>query len=432
MMKLIRFLEKQYSDLSDAGINEMRHKMILLITLFWLYGRMVLFSPLLLIIKIIKPIVLIRIGKLLSSRIGHFAANTELVILESRRGINNPSKRHFDLFFFDTENSSNFFMAKKWKEKFIILPTFILKPIDQLISIFSGAKDHQILPSKNDRDIHNLIEDSPPSITFTEQERELGEAGIKDLGVLPHAPFVCLIVRDNAYLNMHLKPRDKETYSYHNYRDCDIKRYLMTAEKLTQKGYYVVRMGVIVKEALVSNNPMIIDYANSGKRTEFMDVYLGAKCKFCISTGLGWDAIPFALFRKPCLYAPILPIGYFPTYISQTLLITKVHYSRQLKRNLTMSEIADLGLDLATHSKKFIDQNVDLIEPSPEDIWEAAQEMIEMVEGGGNYSEDDENLQNKFWELYPKKTHNTTQLHGQLRARIGKSFLLNNVSWLLK
>ena len=95
-------------------------------------------------------------------------------------------------------------------------------------------------------------------------------------------------------------------------------------------------------------------------------------------------------------------------------------------------EIADLGLDLATSSSDFTDQNVDLIEPSPEDIWEAAQEMIEMVEGGGNYSEDDENLQKKFWELYPKKTFNTTQWHGQLRARIGKSFLLNNVSWLLK
>ena len=432
MMKLIRSLEKQYSDLSVGGIKEMRRKMILLITLFWLYGRMVLFSPLLLIIRIIKPIVLIRIGRLHSRRIGHFAANTELVILESRRGINNPSKKYFDLFFLEKGNSSNSFLTKKWKEKLIILPTLILDPIYQLILIFPGAKDHQILPSNHDRDIHNLIEDSPPSITFNQQEIELGEAGIKDLGVLPHKPFVCLIVRDNAYLNMHLKPKDKETYSYHNYRDCDIKSYLLTAEELTQKGYYVVRMGVIVKEALVSNNPMIIDYANSGKRTEFMDVYLGAKCDFCISSGLGWDTIPTHLFRKPCLYAPMLPIGYFPTYITQTLLITKVHYSRQLKRNLTMSEIADLGLDLALSSNDFIDQNVDLIEPSPKDIWEAAQEMIEMVEGKGNYSEDDENLQKKFWKLYANKTINTTSLHGQLRAKIGKSFLQNNKDWLLK
>ena len=395
------------------------------------YFRILILSPLLIIIRVISPFVVIRIGPLGSSRIGHFGANTELYLIEKEVGINVPDKYHIDLFFVE-KLVCNVFLYKKWKQKLIIFPSVFLSPIYELNSYVPGGSIHQINFPSNDRDVHNLIEDSSPTITFTEQEIELGEAGIKDLGVLPNEPFVCLIVRDNAYLKRHLKSKDNEAYSYHNYRDCDIKNYLLTAEELTKKGYYVVRMGKIVKEALVSNNPMIIDYANSGKRTEFMDVYLGAKCDFCISSGLGWDAIPTHLFRKPCLFAPILPIGYFPTYASQTLLITKFHYSRQLKRNLTMIEIADLGLDLATNSNDFTDQNVDLIEPSPEDIWEAAQEMIEMVEGGGNYSEDDENLQNKFWELYPKKTHNTTQLHGQLRARIGKSFLLNNVSWLLK
>ena len=45
---------------------------------------------------------------------------------------------------------------------------------------------------------------------------------------------------------------------------------------------------------------MIIGYAylQKNKRTEFMDIYLGANCEFCISTMCGFDAIPY-IFRKP-------------------------------------------------------------------------------------------------------------------------------------
>ena len=56
-----------------------------------------------------------------------------------------------------------------------------------------------------------------------------------------------------------------------------------------------------------STNPKIIDYANSEFRSEFMDIYLGAKCSFCISTGYGPDMLPY-IFNKP-IGLMALPLG---------------------------------------------------------------------------------------------------------------------------
>ena len=58
-----------------------------------------------------------------------------------------------------------------------------------------------------------------------------------------------------------------------------------------------------------SNNPKIIDYVNSDLKSDFMDVFLGAKCSFCLSTSFGFDEVP-NLFRKPIIYL-ILPFDIF-------------------------------------------------------------------------------------------------------------------------
>ena len=91
-----------------------------------------------------------------------------------------------------------------------------------------------------------------------------------------------LYVRDGAYQLQKFKARERD-WSYHDFRHTDINNFLLAAEELTKKGYYVFRMGVVVEKKFQTKNPKIIDYANSTLRSDFMDVYLGAKCSFCIS-----------------------------------------------------------------------------------------------------------------------------------------------------
>ena len=79
---------------------------------------------------------------------------------------------------------------------------------------------------------------------------------LKKIGV-HNKKFVCLMVRDNAYLN-------SKNASYHSHRNCNIENFLLVSEELTKMGYYVFRMGAKVEKKFTSKNPMIIDYASNG------------------------------------------------------------------------------------------------------------------------------------------------------------------------
>ena len=89
---------------------------------------------LLLLIRIISPIYLIRIDMLFSSRIGHFAANTETYLSEKDKDINIPKCRYVDIFL-DGKISNNF-LLEKWKKIILIGPRFILNKIYKLNNFF--------------------------------------------------------------------------------------------------------------------------------------------------------------------------------------------------------------------------------------------------------------------------------------------------------
>ena len=55
---------------------------------------------LIIIIRIISPFYLIRWAELASSRIGHFAKEPAIIVLENTAGINVPSQKYLDIFFF--------------------------------------------------------------------------------------------------------------------------------------------------------------------------------------------------------------------------------------------------------------------------------------------------------------------------------------------
>jgi putative glycosyltransferase (TIGR04372 family) len=107
-----------------------------------------------------------------------------------------------------------------------------------------------------------------------------------------------LTVRNSAYLTKLYKGASTD---YHNYRDSNIKNYILAAEALAARGYFVIRMGATVSQPMMTEHSNIIDYAYNGMRSDFMDIYLGAKCSFCISTGTGLDAIP-EMLRRPIVY----------------------------------------------------------------------------------------------------------------------------------
>ena len=125
-------------------------------------------------------------------------------------------------------------------------------------------------------------------------------------------------LRDSAYLDNH----QVKDWSYHNYRDSDIQNFVLAAEDLADRGYFVIRMGAKVYESIKSDHPRVIDYATNGMRNDFMDIYLGAKCEFCITSGLGFDAVP-VIFRTHIVSVGELPLGWLRTFLTKMISISK-------------------------------------------------------------------------------------------------------------
>jgi len=202
-------------------------------------------------------------------------------------------------------------------------------------------------------------------------------------------------------------------------------------------------MGVVANKPFKSNNPKIIDYVNSNLRSDFMDVYLGAKCTFCISTGYGFDELPY-IFRRPIAYLTI-PFGNLYSYSEKFLLLTKHHILKKEKRRLSLSEIFSYGVAYALDTKIFRQKGIELVDNTPEEIKDTAIEMVENLEFKKklNHKEvkkklnhKEEELQKTFKRLFAlnaKQTENQhpyPKFHGQIRCRFSTKFLRENKNWL--
>ena len=370
------------------------------------------------IIRLIRPLVTIRIECLLSEVLGHYAGNVELYLCERDLAINAPSGRHIDLWFNLTSVVSNRQLEIMWKRKLTILPRVLLAPVYRLNRAVPFGQIHQIESTYHDRDVNNLLGAQPPHLAFTAEEEEKGRRLLSEMGIPGGARFICLNVRDGAFHNQK---------QFTNYRNADVISYLLAAEELTRRGFYVVRMGKKVEHQLESDNRKILDYASSAFRNDFMDIYLGAKCFFSISTSSGWDAVPGVLFRRPVLYTNVVPISQVQTWNRNTIAILKRHWLTAQKRFLTQSEIFYLvDKDFVSSRPKFDELGIVLIENTEEEIRDAAIEMVDtLLPNGKEITEKENRKQSEFWDLYMRNLtrFNLRYLHGEIRLRISASFL---------
>jgi putative glycosyltransferase (TIGR04372 family) len=425
ILRLVAFIESQFQQLQIGGLTVLIYKIKILFFKLFKFPIFIFIFPIVLLIRLIGPWYLVRFGAIRSSRIGHFAGNVELYLCERDAGINKPSQRHIDIFYF-SDSISNQQLALMWKRIIKIWPNWIIKSFDIVNNFIPGGALHVVGNNEmHDQDVHSLIERFPCHLIFSDKENKRGEKELLAMGIPKGAQFICLNVRDSAYLH-------GPGWAYHNYRDSDINNYVLAANYLAEQGYFVIRMGAKVHSAMNVAHPRIIDYATNGMRNDFMDIYIGSKCVFCISTSTGWDAIPF-IFRKPIAYVNLMPIGSLFAIRWVYLAITKHHILRRENRELSMSEIFNSGVAFCGTSFGYESKDLLLIENTPEEIKELAVEMLERLNGSWETHEDDLEMQQRFWEIFPKTgllSLRGKPLFPHKRSLFGSAFLRNNRTWL--
>lgn len=422
-------IESQVAQIRQGGRSVLFRKIKRVLRILLKLPLFILAVLVVVVTRLIRPLLLVRWGVLPSPRIGHFAANTELYLCERDAGINVPSQRHVDIFVMEPP-ISNLQLSNMWKRALRVWPAWwILPSIQRVNRLMPGGALHEIGDNtRNDRDVHNLLDRFPPHLGFTPEEAARGEAGLRMMGIPADTPFVCLIVRDSAYLDAH----QNKDWSYHNYRDSDIHNYRLAAEALAERGYYVIRMGAKVRDAIRVNHPRVIDYATNGMRSDFMDVYLGARCAFCLSTSTGFDCLPL-IFRRPIVYVNMVPVGYLYTFTAQSIGITKHHFAMQQDRELTLKEIFAWNVGFSLRTSDYESRGIKLIENTPEEIRDIVVEMAERLNDEWQARPNDDTLQQRFGEIFQAHAcdaHKHNPIHGEIRLRFGAQFLRSSAEFL--
>ena len=372
---------------------------------------------------------LVRFINVNSHRLGHFAANLELYFTELELGIDKPNKYHFDIAFCDDfYPTCNQFLLKLWKRQITFLPSWLCYRILSINSLFDNLINskniHIASSSQSDRDVYNTLDLTKPKLKLTNKEIEYGNKILLDkFGIKKNDKIVCLIVRDNKYL----KTLNNEDYSYHDYRHTNIDKFKKSIKNLISLNYYIFRMGVTANKKLKIEHPNFIDYAFSNQRSDFMDVYLASRCTFCISTSTGYDALPL-IFRKPIAFITV-PISLIFTFSDKFISITKNHYSKKMKRMLTLNEIFELDISLLKKKEEYEIKNIKLIENTEDEINDLVTEMNLLVNNQYKIEDVDKKMQNEFWKIYKEnisRNENLNKLHGKLKAKISINFLKKN------
>ena len=364
-MNLRSKLRKKWLVLKAIGIKKTTHWPLALIYV----------GCLLLISKFVR----VNVHRIYNSRIGHFALNTEISATRAREKQTHLGRRIINLYCFESLESANTFLETLWKRTLNCLTgNFGWAVLD----IARRLKKHDFFIETEAVDREGYLIQYSPTLEFTDVELGTGEMFLQSIGLNRNSKFVCLNVRDDSFLAK-TKPVGWHTnrdWSYHNYRDSDIKTYVAAAETLANMGYTVFRMGAIVKEPLISSHPRVIDYATNGMRTEFLDIFLGAHCRFAVSVGSGWDSVP-TIFRRPIMFVNQLPV--FAPSVTTLAIVTypKILLDSQTGAALNLENLIEREIAVGLDSQAYINAKVRIRDLNSEELVEAVTEMAQRVEG---------------------------------------------------
>lgn len=369
---------------------------------------------------LLSPIVKIRAAEIFSLRIGHLAYDCEIYLCERELGFH---RKFFDIFYLKDGQVCNKTLLRLFSRQMRI--TSLARLVYESALLF-GLKQHLFhLVTRHlgtARDSKCLIPATSPHIAFTAQERRCASLEMAKLGMESGKPYVCLLGRDAAYLQS-IKPFLNDG-NLQEPRNMDIKDYIPTATCLTDFGYTVLRMGSLVKEPLAVNNPAVIDYARHPGRSDFMDVYLSATCRFFIGSGSGLQEVP-VIFRTPCLLINCFQLELLQACSSQNILLPQLLFDRQKGRYLRVDEILASGLGRWGVEQFARSEHIVLVPNTPREIQEAALEMHQRLEGAWRTPPGHDARQARFWSNFKPSAYNAC-----FAANIGSVFLQRHADTL--
>lgn len=255
-------------------------------------------------------------------------------------------------------------------------------------------------------DLHTLIqmqwdkENRPPLLKLNEHDIQRGYERLYVMALRDVDWFVGIHCRDDYDSNRGV-------------RSTNIEDYFKAIESITKLGGYVVRMGDKTMKPLPKMYH-VIDYATSDYKEDWMDVFLFGACKFFICTQSGPGNIPSTYG------IPVVATNW--NYAWRRWFKDDLFIMKKLCRGdniLSMEECLSSNYGNAEDLGYLKCEGITVIPNTPDEINDVVSEMLDKVLGS---KQDDYPEFEYIWNDYRCKSN----------SHIGKSYLENNASWILK
>ena len=341
------------------------------------------------VFRLIRPLFEVRMALLASNRIG-------ALIPESAKYLRTYKKKSKKLELYGTVEVSNKYWIKIIKRAGLPIYGWWVKYL-VFWNKFLPCKEFYVLPNQNSF----LYEDGDWNykykniIRFSNYEKTQGEKWLRNHGWTDGEPYICLMVRDNEYLNKHKPPRHHIDWSYHSYRNSDVDDYVPGISWLIEQGYWVIRMGSNMAKPVGKSSKNFIDYSFCPEKSDFLDIWLFANCTFTVSTGTGPDVIA-PLFDKPILYINALPMT-AAILLYKSIFVPKKLFKSEGSKPLTIKEYF---VHNYTETYKYEQADIVVKNLDSSEILQYIREFECNVKSDFKLNDTQLSYQKEFWEIF--------------------------------
>ena len=237
--------------------------------------------------------------------------------------------------------------------------------------------------------------------------------------------WVCMHYRNSDYTSNFQKGLKIPNDDYgQDFRNTNPEHLIPVLKRLNNLGIHVFLMGHDAHFP-IQDNEYFTNFSCCPWKTDFLDVYLSAKCLFYFGNSSGSAQIS-RMFGRPTIGSNLALLHCF-NGTNTDITAPKKYYDISLGRYLTLSEILKSPVRFARNADEYIAAGILLHENSAEELNLLLSEMLENI---GLIKIDDENFDHFFINQYHKILSDNEINISINNSNISIKYLLNNLDFI--